>query len=71
MADFICLERHLEARGVSVQDTWLLRFDLQKVPRRARVHLLMIWLGSFWSCGSKRVDRAHLAQPQGVDLTMQ
>ena len=28
-------------------------------------------LVSFWSCGSKRVDRAHLAQPQGVYLTVQ
>ena len=28
MGDFVCFERHLEARGISI------RFDLQKVPRR-------------------------------------
>ena len=66
--------------------TWLTLFALRSIWKRVMfrfkihdccaltsrkfqdVHLLITGLASFWSCGSKRAD---LAQPQGVDLTVQ
>ena len=49
MGDFICFERHLEACGISI------RFDLQKVPRRAYTDDLGCRLASFWLWGSELI----------------